>query len=122
MRTVPFQNQAWKGPDPSKQIATVVASGAQASARAGEAEIMGQRVQGARWIDEIRKTPLARRRTLNYSRTDDRQMFMVDGHVMNEDRIDQTVKLGDTEEWTVVNTDQQFHSFHIGQNERNARI
>ena len=40
---------------------------------------------------------------------------MIDGHVMDENRIDQTVKLGDTEEWTVVNTDQQYHSFHIHQ-------
>jgi FtsP/CotA-like multicopper oxidase with cupredoxin domain len=40
---------------------------------------------------------------------------MIDGHVMEEDRVDQTVKLGDTEEWTVVNTDQQYHSFHIHQ-------
>lgn len=115
MRTLPFQNQAWKRPDPAQQIATIVASGAQAAAQAGEAEILGQRVQGMRWIDEIRRTPIARRRTLDYSRTDDRQMFMIDGHVMDEDRIDQTVKLGDTEEWTVVNTDQQYHSFHIHQ-------
>jgi len=40
---------------------------------------------------------------------------MIDHHVMEEDRVDQTVKLGDTEEWTVINTDQQFHSFHIHQ-------
>ncbi len=58
---------------------------------------------------------LARSRILNYSRTDDRKIFMIDGRVMEEDRIDQTVKLGDTEEWTVVNTDQQYHSFHIHQ-------
>jgi FtsP/CotA-like multicopper oxidase with cupredoxin domain len=40
---------------------------------------------------------------------------MIDGRVMDENRVDQTVKLGDTEEWTVVNTDQQYHSFHIHQ-------
>ena len=40
---------------------------------------------------------------------------MIDGRVMGENRVDQTVKLGDTEEWTVVNTDQQYHSFHIHQ-------
>jgi suppressor of ftsI len=40
---------------------------------------------------------------------------MIDGHVFNDDRIDQTVKLGNTEEWTIVNTDQQYHSFHIHQ-------
>jgi suppressor of ftsI len=49
------------------------------------------------------------------SRTADRRVFMIDGRVMDENRIDQTVKLGDTEEWTVINTDQQFHSFHIHQ-------
>jgi FtsP/CotA-like multicopper oxidase with cupredoxin domain len=26
-----------------------------------------------------------------------------------------SVKLGDTEEWTIVNTDEQYHSFHIHQ-------
>jgi suppressor of ftsI len=40
---------------------------------------------------------------------------MIDGRVMDENRVDQTIKLGDTEEWTVVNTDQQYHSFHIHQ-------
>ena len=40
---------------------------------------------------------------------------MIDGRIMEEDRIDQTAKLGDTEEWTVINTDQQYHSFHIHQ-------
>ncbi|MDB5419511.1 MAG: hypothetical protein JWP50_2930 [Phenylobacterium sp.] len=115
MRTIPFQNQAWNPPTPAEQIATIVASGGQASAGAREAQILGQRVQEARWIDEVRRTPIARRRTLNYSRTADRKMFMINGQVMDENRIDQTVKLGDTEEWTIVNTDRQYHSFHIHQ-------
>jgi FtsP/CotA-like multicopper oxidase with cupredoxin domain len=40
---------------------------------------------------------------------------MIDGRTTDENRIDQTVRLGDTEEWTVINTDQQYHSFHIHQ-------
>jgi len=32
----------------------------------------------------------------------DRQTFMIDGRAMEVDRIDQTVRIGDTEEWTVV--------------------
>jgi suppressor of ftsI len=40
---------------------------------------------------------------------------MIDGQVFDDDRVDQRVKLGDTEEWTIVNTDQQYHSFHIHQ-------
>ncbi len=115
MRTIPFQNQAWRVPDPPRQIATILASGAGAAPLGGEAEIMEERLKEARWIDEVRATPVARQRTLSYSRTDDRQMFMIDGQVMKEDRVDQTVELGDTEEWMIVNTDQQYHSFHIHQ-------
>jgi FtsP/CotA-like multicopper oxidase with cupredoxin domain len=115
LRTIPFQNQAWNPLTPAEQIATVVSSGTQASAQPGETAIMGQRVQEVRWIDEVRKTPIARRRTLTYSRTHDRKAFMINGQVMDENRIDQTVKLGDTEEWTIVNTDRQYHSFHIHQ-------
>jgi suppressor of ftsI len=113
--TVPFQNQAWKKPDPAQQIATVVASGLTVSNEAADAEILGQRVVGNGWIDEVRSTPIAKRRTLNYSKTPDRKIFMIDGKVMDDDRVDQTVMLGDTEEWTVFNTDEQYHSFHIHQ-------
>jgi hypothetical protein len=45
----------------------------------------------------VRAAPIAHRRTLVYSRTPDRQVFMIDGRTVDEDRIDQTVKLGDTE-------------------------
>jgi len=50
-----------------------------------------------------------------YSGTEDRSVFMIDGQVMDENRVDQTIKLGNTEEWTLINTDQQYHSFHIQQ-------
>jgi suppressor of ftsI len=115
VQSVPFQNQAWKPPLPPQQIALIIASGAQVAGQADESQILRQQVQGPRWIEEMRKTPIARRRTLNYSRTADRKIFMIDGHVIEENRIDQTVRLGDTEEWTIVNTDQQYHSFHIHQ-------
>ncbi len=115
MRTISFQNEAWKAPDPVRQMATVVSGGSGASAGSALAEVRGQRAAGPRWLDEVRSTPIARRRRLVYSRTPDRRMFMIDGRVMDENRVDQTVKLGDTEEWTIVNTDQQYHSFHIHQ-------
>src|SRR6267378_54290 len=66
-------------------------------------------------IDEVRSARIARRRTLTYSTTAERKVFMIDGRVMEEDRVDQTVRLGDTEEWMIVNTDKQYHSFHIHQ-------
>jgi FtsP/CotA-like multicopper oxidase with cupredoxin domain len=115
LRSIPFQNQAWNPPSPPQQIATIASSGPPAAAQPGEGRILGQRVHKARWIDEIRKTPIVRRRTLVYSRNAQRTKFMINGQVMSEDRIDQTARLGDTEEWTIINTDQQYHSFHIHQ-------
>jgi suppressor of ftsI len=114
MGTMLFQNMAWREPFPAQQIATIVSAGSSASPDA-ETEVLRQRIDRPRWIDEVRASPIARRRRLEYSRTEDRSVFMIDGRVMEDDRVDQTVKLGDTEEWTVVNTDQQYHSFHIHQ-------
>jgi suppressor of ftsI len=115
MRTVSFQNQAWKKPGPPQQLATIVSSGPGKVTLDAETDVLDQRVASARWFDEVRSAPIARRRTLVYSRTPDRRVFMIDGRVMDENRTDHTVKLGDTEEWTVINTDQQYHSFHIHQ-------
>jgi FtsP/CotA-like multicopper oxidase with cupredoxin domain len=115
MRTIPFQNEAWKKPEPSRQLATIMAAGTGASSAHAETGILRQRLAAAAWTDEVRSAPIARRRTLTYSRTADRKVFMIDGRVMEEERVDQKVRLGDTEEWTIVNTDQQYHSFHIHQ-------
>jgi FtsP/CotA-like multicopper oxidase with cupredoxin domain len=115
MRTISFPNEAWRKPDPPQQLATVVSAGSPPTRADAEAEILRQRIDGARWIDEVRSTTIARRRRLEYSKTPDRHAFMIDGRVMDESRVDQTVKLGDTEEWTVVNADQQYHGFHIHQ-------
>jgi FtsP/CotA-like multicopper oxidase with cupredoxin domain len=113
--TIPFQNEAWKKPDLGQLLATVVSSGGASPSAGAESDILNQRVEGDAWIDTVRATPTAKRRELTYSRTPDRKVFMINHHVMEEDRVDQTVKLGDTEEWTVINTDQQYHSFHIHQ-------
>jgi FtsP/CotA-like multicopper oxidase with cupredoxin domain len=115
MRTISFQNQAWKRPDPPQQLATIVSAGSGSAQARAKFEVLGQRFTGPRWFDEVRSAPIARQRTLVYSRTPDRSAFMINGKVADENRVDQHVRLGDTEEWTIVNTDQQYHSFHIHQ-------
>jgi FtsP/CotA-like multicopper oxidase with cupredoxin domain len=115
MTTVPFQNEAWNKPNPSQQIVTILSGGSGTSAADAETAILHQNLGGATWIDEVRSAPIARRRTMSYSSTPDRHAFMINGNVIDEHRVDQTVKLGDTEEWIIVNTDQQFHNFHIHQ-------
>jgi suppressor of ftsI len=114
MGTLLFKNMAWRDPFPAQQVATIVSSGRPASVD-GVSEVMRQHVAAPRWIDEVRASTIARQRRLVYSRTEDRSVFMIDGRILDDDRVDQTVRLGDTEEWTVVNTDQQYHSFHIHQ-------
>jgi suppressor of ftsI len=113
--TLTFKNMAWRELFPGQQIATIVSAGSPASTAAEPETILRQRVARPRWIDEVRASPIARQRRLVYSQTEDRSVFMIDGRVIDDDRVDQTVKLGDTEEWTIVNTDQQYHSFHIHQ-------
>jgi suppressor of ftsI len=114
MRTVSFQNEAWRAPERSLQLATISSSGS--SPNAGiENEVVRQRVIGSRRVDDVRAAPIARHRKLTYSRTLDRKMFLIDDRDVDEARTDQTAKLGGTEEWTIVNMDQQYHSFHIHQ-------
>lgn len=115
IRTIPFQNEAWRKPAPAQQITTILSAGPAASARDPEPTILGETVRGPRWFDEVRSADIARRRTVTYSRTPDRRVFMLDGKTVDEHRVDHVVRLGDTEEWTVVNTDQQYHNFHIHQ-------
>jgi suppressor of ftsI len=57
-----------------------------------------------------------RQRVLNYSDpgTGD---FFIDGKKFSPFRIDQQVKLGDLEEWRIVNSDDGQHTFHIHVND-----
>jgi suppressor of ftsI len=66
MRTIPFQNEAWKKPEPSRPLATIVSAGPGAPGAQAETDILGQRLAGPAWIDEVRASPIARRRTLEY--------------------------------------------------------
>ena len=42
--------------------------------------------------------------------------FLIDGRRFDPDRVDQTIRLGAVEEWTVVNDDTSDHVFHIHTN------
>ena len=115
MRTISFQNQAWKKPDPPQQLATVVSDGSGAAGPHAETEFLpsASRVRAG----SMKCGPPRSLGDGHWSIRERqiRRVFMINGRVMDEDRIDETVKFGDTEEWTVVNTDQQYHSFHIHQ-------
>ena len=54
-------------------------------------------------------------RKVVFNDTDNPNVFVIDNKVYDHDRIDQVVKLGDLEEWTVQNASQELHVFHIHQ-------
>ena len=74
-----------------------------------------QRVNEPLYVDVVRSSPIAHRRTFTFSASPDKKRFFINGKVFDEDRTDVTVKLGDTEEWTILNEDTQYHDFHIHQ-------
>jgi FtsP/CotA-like multicopper oxidase with cupredoxin domain len=54
-----------------------------------------------------------RSRTITFAKDQAAGTFTIDGKTFDMNRIDQTVKLGTLEEWTIVNDNNQQHPFHI---------
>ena len=63
----------------------------------------------------VRSSPVAQRRTFAFSVNPQKTSFFINDQIFDENRTDVTVKLGDTEEWTILNKDSQYHDFHIHQ-------
>jgi len=100
---------------PEHDLGIVVSEGPPADTAGAETHVMAQTVHLPRYIDVVRASPIARRRTMTFSRTADKTRFFINGQVFDEHRTDVTVTLGDTEEWTIRNEDNQLHNFHIHQ-------
>jgi len=62
---------------------------------------------------DLRGLPVDRSRTLTLSVVNDSPFFLIDGKPFDPDRIDQLVELGTLEEWTIRNTSDEMHPFHI---------
>ena len=69
---------------------------------------------------ELRNVPIQRQRTINFDVIGDEnsptfagQGFVVNGQEFDENRIDQFISLGATEEWTITNSSDLIHPFHI---------
>jgi suppressor of ftsI len=100
---------------PEVNLGTVVSQGAPADVAAAEANVSAQRVNGPLYVDVVRSSQIARRRTFAFSADPHKTAFFINDKVFDEHRTDVTVKLGDTEEWTILNRDSQYHDFHIHQ-------
>ena len=62
---------------------------------------------------DLSSATVDKERTLVFSEDDDPNKFMIDGKQFDPNRVDQEVKLGTVEEWTVRNVTEELHPFHI---------
>ncbi|MFT4040099.1 MAG: multicopper oxidase family protein [Thermomicrobiales bacterium] len=56
-------------------------------------------------------------RTITFAKDQATGHFLIDGQMFDENRIDQAVKLGAIEDWTIINDNNQQHPFHIHTND-----
>jgi suppressor of ftsI len=112
--SVPFKFDVTMPILPSVALGTVVSQGPSADIAAAASRIRAQ-LAGGLYADIVRSSPIARRRTFTFSRNAQKTKFLINGRTFDENRNDVTVRLGDTEGWTVLNRDTQYHDFHIHQ-------
>ena len=114
-KSVSFKFDERQPPLPEINLGTVLSQGPPANIAAAEATVRGLQVNEPLYVDVVRSSPIAHRRTFAFSVSPDKTRFFINGEVFDENRTDVTVKLGDTEEWTILNKDSQYHDFHIHQ-------
>jgi FtsP/CotA-like multicopper oxidase with cupredoxin domain len=114
-KSVAFKFDERQPPLPEINLGTVVSEGPIANIEQAEAMVLGQQVNGPLYVDTLRSTPITNRCTFSFSATPDKTHFFINDKVFDENRTDVAVKLGDTEEWTILNKDSQYHDFHIHQ-------
>lgn len=67
--------------------------------------------------DDLSGDEIAQHRVITFQERSSPPAFAIDGHAFVEGRVDQTVKLGTTEEWTIRNESPEWHPFHIHVND-----
>jgi FtsP/CotA-like multicopper oxidase with cupredoxin domain len=117
LKSIPFILESGRPPLPEHELGIVVSDGPAADITAAEAKVVAQAVEVSRYIEALRASPIARRRIFSFSRSEDRSKFFINAELFDPNRTDVTAVLGDVEEWTVRNEDNQLHNFHIHQTE-----
>lgn len=91
----------------SVPLATAVVTAAESSPRA--LPVLGSR------LPDLRREPVEVRRTLTFAMGMGLggMSFTIDGKEFDPNRVDQRVRLGTTEEWTIQNASPMDHPFHL---------
>jgi FtsP/CotA-like multicopper oxidase with cupredoxin domain len=115
LKSVAFKFDERQPPLPEVDLGALVSQGPTVDIAAAEAKVNAQVVAKPLYVDVVRSSPIAHRRTFTFSVNSQKTAFFINSKVFDENRTDVTVKLGDVEEWTILNQDSQYHDFHIHQ-------
>jgi FtsP/CotA-like multicopper oxidase with cupredoxin domain len=109
LRTLKYSTGPTGDTYPTVEMAQVHVTGASTTKLALPAQMMP--------LDDLGKDPIAMRRTFDFSENTNTNQFFINGKEFDPTRVDAAVRLGTTEEWTVTNTSQEQHPFHIHVND-----
>jgi hypothetical protein len=100
------------GPTPNQSVVTVRSAGRVVAARFPSGTLSH--------LPDLRGAHVNRRRTIVFSEMptgDNNTDFLLNGKMFDPNRVDVTMKLGSLEQWTLVNTNTEWHTFHIHVND-----
>jgi suppressor of ftsI len=96
------------GPTPNQSVLTLVSSGLRARDRLPGAPLGNPVDLGRKHVDRHRTIVFAEMPAgMNMTN------FLINGKLFDPNRVDVTMKLGSVEEWTLQNTNTEWHTFHI---------
>lgn len=101
------------GPTPNQSVVTVRSAGRPVTGARFPSGILSHRA-------DLRRAHVDRRRTIVFSEMPaggDNTDFLLNGKMFDPNRVDVTMKLGSVEQWTLVNTNTEWHTFHIHVND-----
>jgi FtsP/CotA-like multicopper oxidase with cupredoxin domain len=115
-RSMPLVLEEGRPPLPEHLLGTLVSSGPAADVAAAQHRVAAARPPPTSAFEALRTSPTTTRRTLVFTRSQDRTRFYINGRLFGEAGTETTIPLGNVEEWTIRNEDNQLHNFHIHQN------
>ena len=118
VKAVPFaqfpggETAADGGPTPNQTVLTLRSAGPRTNMRLPAGPL-------SRPLD-LRRLPVDRERTVVFSEMAEAAgtpRFLLNGMSFDPNRVDVTMKLGSVERWTLVNSTEEWHTFHIHTND-----
>ena len=68
-------------------------------------------------VEDLNLKNITNYRTLNFTSNDNEFIYKINNKTFDANRIDQKMKLGDVEQWKLINYDDDDHPFHIHVND-----